>query len=259
MRIFDILTVLGYIGIGCAFATGFFLAIEELAPEKLRLIWDPAGFVMAFGGSSMGLLTQFTMDDLRSCLRVIRKAFVVEVMALEKIISDMVRYATIARKEGIMAIERETATVSDPFLRRALQLAVDGTSPDVIEQMLTTEVQCVEDRHFTGRSIVETMATFCPAFGMMGTIMALVLVLSSLDDPKSIGPKMAVALLTTFYGVTGCYAIFTPLAKKLEKRSKEEMLAKRLIIRGIMSIQAGDGPRMVESKLQVFLRQQKTP
>jgi len=91
---------------------------------------------------------------------------------------------------------------------------------------------------------------------MLGTILGLVLVLKNLDDPKSLGPKMAVALLTTFYGVLGCYAIFTPIAKKLEKRHKEEALAKKLIIRGIMSIQAGDGPRIVESKLQVFLRQE---
>jgi chemotaxis protein MotA len=247
-RSIDYITIAGYFGIAMAFGAGLFFGHGHV-----KEIWDMAGLSMAFGGATFGLITQFTKQDLKNFFRVLKKVFVVETMDYSMLIRDLVRYATIARKEGIMAIERETATIQDPFLRKALQLAVDGTSPDVIDQLLTTEMRQIEERHSTGKAIFDTLATFCPAFGMLGTIMGLVLVLKGLDNPKDIGPRMAVALLSTFYGVAGCYAMFTPIAKKLEKRSREEMLAKRLIIRGIMSIQAGDGPRMVQSKLEVFL------
>jgi chemotaxis protein MotA len=252
-RSIDYITIAGYLGVALAFAGGLIFG-----HGSIREIYDLAGLAMAYGGATFGLITQFTRQDLKNFFKVLKKAFIVETIDYSALIRDIVRYATIARREGIMAIEREAAAITDPFLKKALQLAVDGTSPDVIDSLLTTEMRQIEERHSTGKAIYDTLATFCPAFGMLGTIMGLVLVLKGLDDPKSIGPRMAVALLSTFYGVAGCYAMFTPIAKKLEKRSKEELLSKKLILRGIMSIQAGDGPRMVQSKLEVFIGERKS-
>jgi chemotaxis protein MotA len=133
-------------------------------------------------------------------------------------------------------------------------MAIDGVEPDLVEERLTVEVTGMEERHLRTRATFDTMATFAPAFGMIGTIMGLVLVLKGLDNPSRLGPKMGVALLSTFYGVFTCYAIFTPISKKLERKHKHENLYREMIVRGIFWLQTGDSPRTIEAKLRSFLR-----
>ena len=167
--------------------------------------------------------------------------------------------AETARREGILSLEAAIEEGDDPFLSTGVRLAVDGTEPDLIMDILETELQFVEERHKEGQEIIANMGNAAPAFGMIGTLIGLVIMLKNMDDPAAIGPGMAIALLTTMYGAILANIIFGPISAKLKRYSSKEVLAKRMIIEGIMSIQSGDNPRIVEHKLSVFLSPKVRP
>jgi chemotaxis protein MotA len=144
-------------------------------------------------------------------------------------------------------------SIDDPFIVTGIQMAVDGTDPELIEQILTSELEAVEERHAGGKAIWDTVGRYAPAFGMIGTLVGLVIMLQNMDDPAALGPGMAVALLTTLYGAIAANLVALPIADKLGRRSDEELLLKNIIIKGVMSIQSGDNPRIVEQKLKTFL------
>ena len=168
-------------------------------------------------------------------------------------IKDLVRYAEVARREGILSLENLISEMRDPFIVRGVKMAVDGTDPELIKTIMDTELEALMERHGQGKQILDTIGRYAPAFGMIGTLMGLITMLSNMDDPSKIGPGMAIALITTLYGA--CIAnIFTgPLGDKLRARDTEEVLIKTIIISGVMAIQSGDNPRIVESKLMTFL------
>jgi chemotaxis protein MotA len=165
----------------------------------------------------------------------------------------MVSYAEIARRDGILSLESTTKDIEDPFIVLGIQMAVDGTDPELIEQVLTNDLENLADRHDVGKALLETIGKYAPAFGMIGTLVGLVIMLSNMDDPAAIGPGMAVALLTTMYGAIIANAMSLPLADRLSRRSAEEVLYRTIIIKGVMSIQSGDNPRIVEQKLRTYL------
>lgn len=249
MKKIDILSVAGYAGVFIALIGSLFLM-----GGTLKELFEPGGLVIAYFGATMGLFVTLRIKDAKTLFKILKNVFVYQQVDYEGLIKELVRYSTIARKEGVLALEREAQNLTDPFLKKALQMAVDGMSPEVIDSILSTEIKLMQERHANNKGIFDTLATFCPAFGMLGTIMGLSLTLAALHDPKEIGHRMAGSLMSTFYGVIGCYAIFGPIAKKLEKRSKEEILIKRVVIRGLMSIQAGDSPRLTDDKLHAFLK-----
>jgi chemotaxis protein MotA len=143
--------------------------------------------------------------------------------------------------------------IKDEFLGKGLQLSVDGLEPQAIENIMDTEVDYLRDRHSLGAEIFSTMGTFAPALGMIGTLIGLVQMLQAMDDPSSIGPAMAVALLTTFYGSVMANLVYMPLAGKLRTRSKEETLTKEMIIQGVISLTKGENPRILEQKMLAFM------
>jgi chemotaxis protein MotA len=164
-----------------------------------------------------------------------------------------VEFANIARREGILALETHAGDSGDDFLQKSVQLAIDGTAPELIKDILTTELAFMEDRHTMGQSILNAMGNLAPAFGMIGTLIGLVQMLATLDDPSTIGGSMAVALLTTLYGAVLANVVCIPCAGKLKVRTAGELLAKEIIIEGILSIQSGENPRVVEQKLKSFI------
>lgn len=249
----DILLILGYVGILVVIFIG--LLLSHGTPQE---IWSAEGFILSFGGAAVGTMAMLSMAELKQVGRSLKIAFTEQKYDYEKLIQNFVNYATISRRDGILALESEASKTDDAFLRRALQMAVDGVDPDLVEDRLSIELASLEERHTRARSVFDTMATFSPAFGMVGTIMGLVLVLKGLDDPKMLGPKMSVALLSTFYGVFACYGVFTPIAKKLERKHKDENLYKQMIAKGIIWVESGDSPRVIESKLSAFLRAKQT-
>lgn len=244
--------IVGYVGMLAVMLIG--LILSHGTPQE---IWSGEGFIMAFGGAVVGTMAGLSFQEVKDSIACLKVAFTVRLFDYEKLITDFVNYAGISRKDGLLGLEKVINTINDPFLSRAIQMAIDGVEPDLVEERLAVELSTMEERHTRGRATYDTMATFSPAFGMIGTIMGLVLVLKALDDPSALGPKMAVALLSTFYGVFACYAVFTPIAKKLERKHKHENLYKMMIVKGIVWLQTGDSPRSIEAKLRAFLREKR--
>ena len=235
--------VLGFVLVGGAIAMGTGAAGFLNFPAML----------ITMGGTVAATLIAFSLREIRSVIAVTRKAFFHRRDNIPGIIKTMLRFALKARREGILALESEMETVRDPFIVKSLQLAIDGTSPEIMEGVLRTEVRRIEERHALGQRLHRTMGLFAPAFGMIGTLIGLVKMLQSMNDPSTLGPGMAVALITTFYGALAANLVFLPIAAKLKMRSEQEVLVKEVIIAGILSIQSGDNPRIVEQKLQVYV------
>ncbi|MEA3365617.1 MAG: MotA/TolQ/ExbB proton channel family protein [Candidatus Hydrogenedentes bacterium] len=217
------------------------------------VFWSSSSVVIVVGGTLAATLINFPLGDVLSVLNTVKNAFFHKENPPESLIPKLVGFATIARREGILALESHASEAEDEFLEKSVQLAIDGTSPELIKDILTTELAFMEDRHAMGQSILLAMGTFSPAFGMIGTLIGLVQMLATLDDPTKIGEGMAVALLTTLYGALMANVVFLPAAGKLKVRTSNELLAKELVIEGILSIQSGDNPRVVEQKLKAFV------
>ena len=175
------------------------------------------------------------------------------------LIRQIVELAEVARRDGILALEGKVEDMGDSFLVGGIQMAVDGTDPEIIQVVMETELENVLERHEAGKGMLDALGRYAPAFGMIGTLIGLVAMLSNMDDPSKIGAGMAAALLTTLYGALLANILFLPMADKLALRSSEEALSKTIIIQGVMAIQSGDNPRTVESKLMTFLPPTQRP
>lgn len=210
-------------------------------------------FILVIGGTLAATLMNFPLSDVLSVFNTLKNTIIHKASTPEHLIEKLVNFATVARREGILALESHAGDAGDEFLQKSIQLAIDGTAPELIKDILTTEIAFMEDRHAMGQSILAAMAAFAPAWGMIGTLMGLVQMLVSLDDPSQIGAGMALALLTTLYGAIMANLIFLPAAGKLRVRTANELLTKEIIIEGILSIQSGDNPRIVEQKLKAFV------
>ena len=220
---------------------------------------DPYSFInipsllITLGGTLAATMVSFSVDQIIGIFGVVKNAFFFTRHSPEQLVGDIIEFAETARREGILTLESAMQDVDDAFLSLAIQLAIDGTEPETLQEILHTELDALEERHKSGARIFEHMGKLAPAFGMIGTLVGLVIMLKGLDNPEAIGPGMATALLTTFYGALLAYLVFIPLEMKLRVRSAEELLHKRIIIDGILAIQSGDNPRIVEQRLNVFI------
>lgn len=220
---------------------------------------EPGAFVdfksmLITGGGTLGAVIMATsMEQLKMLPKVIRRGFFASSPDMIGLVQTLVSFAEKARREGLLALEEDAGQLEDVFISKSIQLVVDGTDPELVKAILDTEIGLLEERHSEGKKMLDLMGEIAPAFGMLGTLVGLIMMLKNLDDPDALGPGMAVALITTFYGsfIANVFAI--PLAKKLASRTKEEILSRELIVEGVLSIQAGENPRIVEEKLKVFL------
>lgn len=215
--------------------------------------WNPTSIAITLGGTLASTIASFPMKDIRNILKVLKKAFVSDEISPEKVITDIINLANIARKEGLLSLEEYADNLKDDFLSKGIMLIVDGTEPELVRNILETELVYLEERHNKGQKIFETAATFAPAFGMLGTLIGLINMLRNINDPDSIGVNMSVALVTTFYGSLLANVVFSPLARKLKARSNEEIIVRELMVEGLLSIQAGENPRIIEEKLKTFV------
>ena len=238
------------VGVFMAFALIGWAIMAGGSPEAFV---DVPSVMIVIGGSIAATMAAVPGAKLKKIASVFSKAIKYKAQAPDKLIADLVSYAEVARRDGILSLETMCKEIEDPFIVRGIQMAVDGTDPELIEQIMTTELDNLIERHEAGRSMLATIGKYAPAFGMIGTLIGLVAMLANMDDPSSIGGGMAVALLTTMYGAILANVVFLPLADKLGSRSSEEVLLKTIIIKGVMSIQSGDNPRIVEQKLKTFL------
>lgn len=214
---------------------------------------DAPSVMIVMGGTLGATLINYPISDVLGVLKVAKNVFFSEEVKTEKIIAMLVDMSKISRREGILGLEKTLKNIKDPFFIKGMTLMIDGIEPVSLSELLDTEIDYTEERHRFGAEIFTTMGNFAPAMGMMGTLIGLVKMLMNMSDPSSIGPSMAVALITTFYGVILANLIFLPIAGKLKTRSAKELAIKQLIMTGILSIQSGDNPRMLEQKLHSFV------
>ncbi len=205
---------------------------------------DVPSILITVGGSITSLLIAYKMESMKKFFTYFMIAFKPQ---------TFVDYSTQARRDGILSLEQQSNQEENEFLKRGLNMAIDGAEPDSIRDLLETDMDRTLERHKDNAGIFDTWAAFAGSYGMLGTLIWLVAMLLNMSDPASIGPAMAVALLTTFYGSFVGNVVGSPIANILKVRAADEALVKLLIIEGIMSIQAGDNPRALEAKLLTFL------
>ncbi len=234
--------------------SGFALLIWAMANGgSLAMFWDFESVLITIGGTLTATLISYHLTTFLEVLKIAKNAFTSKHLDLSDTINTIVQFADKARREGLLALDEDADALDDPFLQKGIRLVVDGTTPELVRSILETELAFISQRHKTGQSVFETMGAFAPAFGMLGTLVGLIQMLVNLDSPDAIGPGMATALVTTFYGSVIANLICLPVANKLKNKSAEEMFVKEAIIEGVLSIQAGDNPRIVQEKLKSFL------
>ena len=214
---------------------------------------DFPSVLITIGGTTGAVIISYPAEILRSVVGTIKSAFISTDPDLLAMVQTIVSFAEKARREGLLALEADVAELKDEFLRKSIQLVVDGTDPELVKAILDTEIGILEDRHSANKAIFDTIAELAPAYGMIGTLIGLIAMLGDLEDVSKLGPGMAVALITTMYGSMMANMFAIPIAKKLAARSSKEIVSMELMVEGILAIQAGENPRIVEEKLKVFL------
>lgn len=243
----DFATLIGLVvGVIC-------IVVSILIDGKLMSFYNVPSIFIVLGGGICSALISYRLKEMAIMLKVTVKTFLNTSRPPFEIIQELVQLSTLARREGLLALESSLENIEDDFLKNALQLIIDGTEADIVRESLELELDNMQKRHSKGQGLFKTLAALFPAWGMIGTLIGLINLLESLDDPSKIGPAMAVALITTFYGSILANFICTPIATKLGNASKEEVQLKTLTIEGVLSIQAGENPKIMEHKLKTFL------
>lgn len=241
----DLATLIGLVGaIGVLIAAIF---MGGSAPTFL----DPASIVIVVGGTVLATLIKFPLGHFLGAFKVAMKAFFHKSDDPRELISESVELATIARKKGMLALEG--VEVKNEFLKRGIQMLADGQEPGFVQRVLNRDINLTIERHERSESIFRAIGDVAPAMGMIGTLIGLVQMLSNMDDPKAIGPAMAVALLTTLYGAVIANVVALPIADKLSHRNTDERLSRLLILESIVSIQEGLNPKVMEELLKTYL------
>ncbi|WP_137221940.1 flagellar motor protein PomA [Shewanella sp. MEBiC00475] len=241
----DLATLIGIIG---AFA---FIIGAMITSGGIGLFIDVPSILIVVAGSLFVVMMKFNLKQFLGSIKIGMKAFMFKLDKPEDLIEQAVTMADAARKGGFLALEE--AVITNTFMQKAVDMLVDGHDGDVVRNALEKDIALTEERHKTGVGIFKAMGDVAPAMGMIGTLVGLVAMLSNMDDPKSIGPSMAVALLTTLYGAVIANMIAIPLADKLSLRMNEELLNRNLIMDAVLAIQDGQNPRVIEGFLKNYL------
>ncbi len=244
----DLATLLGLV-VGWA-SVGAGAILKGGKPEYYVSV--PA-FLLVFGGTVGATMVSYSLKQMLDLPRVTLHAFLHRPVDVLGTMNRLIRFADRARREGLLSLEGEIQERDDPFLAKGVRLVVDGTDSAVVREILDTEVELMEERHRVGESIYTTMAGFSPTLGIIGTVISLINMMMKLDDPSKLGHMLAAAFIATLYGVALANLVFLPLANKLRARSQEEVLLRQVVIEGVLAIQAGENPRVIEEKLRAFL------
>lgn len=233
---------------------GWALVIVSIVMGGGSGFFNVPSLLVTVGGAIAATLIHYPLPRVMAVMGVARKAMfntgVHEYLDLFKKITD---YAVRARRDGMLALEEDIDKIADPFMKKGFQMAVDGSTTEVIRTVLEEDLRSMQERHLVGQGIFKALGSYAPAFGMIGTLIGLVAMLSNMSDPSSLGAGMAVALLTTLYGAMVANIVALPTAGKLEQRTIEEVALKTMIIEGVIAIQEGHSPRIVEEKLRSFI------
>ncbi|WP_338750721.1 flagellar motor protein MotP [Bacillus sp. FJAT-52991] len=250
MKKFDALTP---IGIVIGFILIAFAVITSGGVEGFASFLHLPSILIVFGGVFAALLINFPLKDIKHMFMVMGQAFRQEETDLEGLIQRFVKLSEKARREGLLSLEAGLYEEKDEFLKKGILLAVDGIEQEMLVDIMNAEIIALEERHRKGRSLLEKAGEYAPAWGMIGTLIGLVLMLKNLNDPTSLGPDMAVALITTLYGSLLANLVFLPMASKLELKTENEVFYRQIIIEGVVGVQTGQNPKILQEKLTAFL------
>ncbi|OKL36216.1 MotA/TolQ/ExbB proton channel family protein [Domibacillus mangrovi] len=250
MKKLDMLTPLG-MAVGLTLVA--FAIISSGGVMGFATFIDFASFCIVIGGIMAALLINFPLKDLKHFFHVMKESFMEEPRDISALINRLVQLSEIARREGLLSLESGLQKEDEPLLQKGILLAVDGIEQEELVEIMMAETDALEERHRKGRLIVEKAGEYAPSWGMIGTLIGLVLMLKNLNDPALLGPNMAIALLTTLYGSLLANLVFLPMASKLELKTEEEVFYRQIIIEGVAGVQSGQNPNMLREKLNVFL------
>lgn len=241
----DLATLLGLIGAIVAILTAILMG------GSMDIFINGPGLMIVCAGTMTVVLMKYPLSVAADAMKAAAKAFLNKAQTPNELIEKCVELSSIARKEGVLGLEQ--VEIDNQFLKRGVQLVVDGSDADFIRKMMTTDINQTIERHEEGQSIFKSIGDVAPAMGMIGTLIGLVQMMANMDDPKALGPAMAVALLTTLYGAVIANVFALPIADKLALRSKQERMTRQLIVEGISAIQEGLNPRIVDDLLKIYL------
>lgn len=224
-----------------------------LVGGSIMSFWDLGSVLITIFGSFAALMINYPMDEFKNVFKIMAQSFTETTFSKKEIISSFIVLSRKARREGLLSLEDETNSVEEPYFKKGLQMVIDGVEPENIREILELEITEMEARHSTGYSMIKAWGAYAPAFGMIGTLIGLIQMLVNLDDPSKIASGMAAALITTFYGSFLANMLFNPMAAKLKIKSNKEIAIKEMILEGILSIQSGVNPRIIEEKLLCYL------
>ncbi|MHA6251995.1 flagellar motor protein MotP [Oceanobacillus sp. CAU 1775] len=250
MRTRDLLTP---IGITIGFIMIMLAILSDSGGEGVTSFIDITSIFIVIGGLTGSMLITFKFDQIKHTGKIIQETMYKNDMRLPELIRLFVELSEEARRKGVLALENKLDTIDDAYLKKGVLLLVDGLEPEDIKDIMEAEITAMEERHYQGRTLLEKAGAYAPAWGMIGTLIGLILMLNRLSDPASLGPSMAVALITTLYGIVLANLVFLPMAAKLEAKSNEEIFIRQIIIEGVVGIQSGQNPRLLEEKLSAFL------
>lgn len=249
----DITTLIGAVAGLFIIALGIMIRGGGLDIRQFILFINIPSMMITFGGTICATLINYPLKQFLGVWNIARKVMMEPAENTTGIISQFVSLAQKAKREGFLSLESDIKKIDNDFMKRGVQLVVDGQDAEFIRGLLETEVAFVQERHKVGQEIFIALGTYAPAFGLIGTVIGLILMLANLQDQSQIASGMAVALLTTFYGAMAAYLLFNPIAGKLKRRSEEEVLVKQVIIRGVLLLQSGTTPSIIEGNLQAYL------
>lgn len=239
--------------LGLLLAVGMIAASVVMSGGSPRAFYDSAAIATVCGGMLAALLLCYPLSTVARLPAVLLRLLFPKVTDTRALIEELTKLAEIARRDGMLAIEHRSAEISHPFIRLGVELAVDGTRPEMLEEVLRSEIDSLAQRHREGKGMLDQLGRSAPAFGLIGTLLGLIVMLGNISDPSSIAGGMAVALITTLYGAVLSTASLLPMAEKLAYYSRQEIVSREIIIRGILAIQAGEHPRLIAQRLQVYL------
>ncbi len=244
----DLATIIGLIlAWGALFAA---LLIEGGKPGEL---FNMSAFVLVFGGTAGATIVSVSLEQILAVPKVLRQALFGRTTDMREVTQTVVDFARKARKDGILALEPECSRIEDKFLRKGMQLVIDGTPSELVREVLETEIVAMQERHKAGETVFATAGGFAPTLGIIGTVMGLINMLARLSEPGKMGPAIAAAFIATLYGVALANLLFLPIGSKLKSKTTDEVVTYEMIVEGVLSIQAGETPRIVEMKMTAFL------
>lgn len=241
------------LGLLLCFGMCAFGMIQSAGLAHINRYLDLPSMIITFGGSFFAILMGSTLKDYIGGLKSFTLIFKAPDLDAKSMIQKIIDLSNIARKEGLLSLEEAAGDLDDDFMKKGILLIVDGTDPDLVRGIMETELISIEDRHKKNISFWEDLGAMGPAWGMIGTLVGLVNLLNNMDDASAIGPNMATALITTLYGSLLANWICAPITSKLKGYNESEIMQREIMIEGLLSIQAGENPRVIEEKLKSFM------